>query len=244
MKAVIVDDNMNVINAIKGAIEKEFEASGMDVSVDAFSSVKSFKDHMMEYDLYFLDIKMPEEDGVELAEEIKKLKKESDIIFISSREERVFDTFKVSPFAFIRKSNFLLDASEVIQRYARLKCNVTASSKEVSFISHGTRINVPLADIAYIEGQGGHQAVYFTDMNKEVMYVSSKMEDLEKELYDDGFIRSHKGYLVNFRFIKSINQDLTITLKDNRVVIVSRRKVAFVKQRFLELCKENDILLF
>jgi two-component system, LytTR family, response regulator LytT len=244
MKVVIVDDNLGVINAIRGAIEKEFEAGGMSADINIFTSVKNFKEHIQEYDLCFLDISLPEQDGVELAQEIKAKRGDTDIIFISSREERVFDTFKVAPFSFIRKSNFLMDCSEVIQRYVQSRNEVKKEKREISLLSRNQRINLPLADIAYIEGKGVNQCVYFISKEKESILVSSRMEDLEKELYEDGFLRIHKGYLVNFRFIKSINSDMTLTLKDERILIISRRKIVQVKQRFLELCKKNDILTF
>ncbi len=244
MKACILDDNQSVINAIRGAVEKEFESASMNIEIESYTSVRNFKEHMEEYDLCFLDIRMPEEDGIELAKEIKEKRKDADIIFISSREERVFDTFKVSPFAFIRKSNFLLDATEVIQRYVKSKRESVSEMKMISFNSHGKMIKVTLEDIAYIEGKGVNQEVFFCSTQKGSILVSSKMEDLENDLYDDGFIRIHKGYLVNFRFIRSINNDLTLTLKDDRILIISRRKLTQVKQRFLELCKQHDILTF
>ena len=57
-----------------------------------------------EFDVVFLDIEMNEIDGISLAEYIKNNNSKIDIVFVSNRADRVFETFDVSPFAFVRKS--------------------------------------------------------------------------------------------------------------------------------------------
>lgn len=86
--------------------------------------------------------------------------------------------------------------------------------------------------------------VHFKDKEENPLEISSKMEILEKELSPLGFIRVHKGYLVNFLFIKSIESDNTLKLSDGEILPVSRRKIAEVKKTFLELCDKNGVLLF
>lgn len=243
MQIALLDDNQSVIHIIKGAIEKEFESCMIQAEVHLFTRPSQLKSHLEEFSLFFLDISLPEMDGVLLATEIRKVNPKADIIFISSREERVFDTFKVRPFAFIRKSNFLSDVSEVIRRYTVEK-KKDGSGRSILLPSQGSKINVEISDIVYIEGNGVYQNVFLNHDDLEKLQISSKMETLEAELYEDGFIRIHKGYLVNFQFIKSINQDMTLTLKDGKKLLISRRKLTQVKKRFLELCDKNDILTF
>ena len=243
MQVALLDDNQSVIYIIKGAIEKEFESCGIQVEIHLFTRPSQLKNHLEEFGLFFLDISLPEMDGVLLATEIRKANPKADIVFISSKEERVFDTFKVMPFAFIRKSNFLVDVSEVIRRYTVEK-QKKENGRSILLPSQGNRINVDISDILYIEGNGVYQNVFLNRDREEMIQISSKMETLEDELYDDGFIRIHKGYLVNFQYIRSINQDMTMTLKDGKKLLISRRKLVQVKKRFLELCDKNDILTF
>ena len=67
------------------------------------------------------------------------------------------------------------------------------------------------------------------------------MELLENELQNRGFIRTHKGYLVNYRYISYI-ANLSVTLTTGEVVPVSRDKNTEVKEHFIELTKENSII--
>ncbi len=243
MNIALLDDNQSVINVMKGAIEKEFESCRTIAEIHLFSKPSQLKNHLLEFDLFFLDINLPEVDGIQLAMEIRETNKNADIIFISSREERVFDTFKVQPYAFVRKSNFLQDIAEVIQRYCKEKKDNPVKRK-ILLPSQGSKINVDISDILYIEGNGVYQNVFLNKKEEEKILISSKMEELEAELYDEGFIRIHKGYPVNFQYIKSINTDMTLTLKNNKDLMISRRKLQMVKKRFLELCEKNSILAF
>ena len=241
----VCDDNTQVINIIKSAIANEFMTYHIETNIKMFTNYAELKESMSQqkYGLLFLDIKAPDTDGVEFAEQLRKENNDVDIIFISSKEERVFDTFKVKPFAFVRKSNFLMDISDVISRYVKTLKSAPID-QTVSFISHGTRINVSIKDIIYIEGTGVYQTVYFEDKNKAPIEISSRMETLENELKQFGFIRIHKGYLVNFFYINSIENSNELILNNGSTLPISRRKVAEVKTLFLKLCEQYDVLLF
>ena len=73
------------------------------------------------YDLVFLDIDMPKYSGMDVAEEIRKKSADTDIIFVSNREDRVFETFSVQPFGFIRKNCFTEDLNATLRQYIQKK---------------------------------------------------------------------------------------------------------------------------
>ena len=70
------------------------------------------------------------------------------------------------------------------------------------------------------------------------------MEILENDLDSMGFIRIHKGYIVNFIFIKSIEKNNTLILKDGITLPISRRKSAEVKEKLLSNCEKYGVLSF
>ena len=244
LRIAICDDNSSVIEIIHSAISSQLIKHNIDSKIDLFLSYEELQNSLIHnyYDLLFLDIKTPTTDGIEFAKGFRENNNDTDIVFISSKEERVFDTFKVQPFAFVRKSNFLIDITDVINRYISSK-KEDSLDNTFSFISHGTRVNESLKNILYIEGNGVYQTLYFKEDNKKPLEISSKMKILEKELSKFGFIRIHKGYLVNFIYINSIGNNVLI-LKNKCQLPIARRKLMEVKKRFLELCDQNGILLF
>lgn len=69
------------------------------------------------------------------------------------------------------------------------------------------------------------------------------MQDLEEELAPYGFLRIHKGYLVNYRFIRRIGEKDVLLTNDERV-LMSRRKEQETKRSYLELMQgEGGVLL-
>ena len=76
---------------------------------------------------------------------------------------------------------------------------------------------------------------------KVVVEIHSSMEILEKELSSKGFLRVHKGYLVNYRYISYI-ANLNITLTNGDILPISRDKNTEIKEKFIELTKENSII--
>ncbi|MFA6830125.1 MAG: LytTR family DNA-binding domain-containing protein [Bacilli bacterium] len=245
LKIGLCDDNVSVIQVIKAAIENAFASHGIETDIAVFTNSGDLEDSLEheEYNLLFLDIKMPYLNGIDLASKVSgDKKKKCDIIFVSSREEMVFDTFKVHPFAFVRKSNFLNDITEVIDRYSQT-LDEKPLNKIVSFKAHGVRINISINQISYIEGTGVYQTIHFAE-KKDALEISSRMEILEDELSQYGFIRIHKGFLVNFFYISSIDNDSMILMKDGKVLPISRRKLQETKDKFLKFCNDFNVLLF
>ena len=81
---------------------------------------------------------------------------------------------------------------------------------------------VPVAAITYIECTAAKQQL-FVSTQKEPIAISSRMQKLEEELKNDGFIRIHKGYLVNHRWIDRITND-SVVLQNGATLPVSRLK--------------------
>lgn len=244
MKIGILDDNQSVIGIIRSAVEDILQSNKIEGQIYTYTSYNDMNKgfESSPFDLVFLDINMPDCDGINYAVSVKNNHPNTDIEFISSKEERVFDSFKVNPIGFVRKSNFLLDISEILNRYLNKKR--IKKHEEALFVSNGTKVSVNLSEISYIEGQGVNQALHFYNNTKNPIQISSKMEILENDLDSMGFIRIHKGYIVNFIFIKSIEKNNTLLLKDGITLPISRRKSAEVKEKLLSNCEKYGVLSF
>ena len=100
--------------------------------------------------------------------------------------------------------------------------------KQTLSVLNGHRIHIRLTDIKYVEGQGNYSILHLT--NRKPIILSRTLIKLEDEL--SAFIRIHKGYLVNPRFIAP-NQmlsktKLSVTLTTGEVLLVARRRVAHI----------------
>ena len=115
----VCDDDLSVVDIIANTIVSTFRAKGIQAQADVFNDAPTLKRAMRDksYALIFLDIDMPGMGGIEFAEVMQKNQTKTEIIFVSNREDRVFDALRLHPFGFVRKSNFLKDISAVIDSY-------------------------------------------------------------------------------------------------------------------------------
>lgn len=244
LKIAVCDDNKGASGLITATVKSSFEAAGAEVETETFHNAAALEQrfHEVHFKIVFLDIEMPREDGISCGRRLRRIDSDVVLIYVSGREDRVFETFEVQPFGFVRKSNFLGDIEEVVSRYMSSH-EAVFSDKTLVFTRKGNKFRVSMSDIMYIEGGGMYQRLYLHETS-EPLEIDSRMEKLEEELAEYGFMRVHKGYLVNFFYIKSIERSGEILLSDGRRIPVSRRRKNDVKQEYLDLCRKFDIFLF
>lgn len=237
----VCDDDEISLEAISSLVRKQVESNGLSCTIDRFLSPTVFKDNFArnKYDLILLDIEMPKINGIELASLIRQNDSSAVICFISSREDKVFDSLSVHPFAFIRKSHFTDDVTKAIHDYLETlsKKNDLSIELEVKGAIRTFSIN----DLMEIESYRNYQYLRVRGI-KEPVEIKYTMEDLEKRLSPYGFLRVHKGALVNYLFIKRIDAH-ELTLSDDRKVPIPRRKLQEVREAYLRLLRENGTVL-
>ena len=221
-KFAVCDDDKAALAAVSGAIVNVFKNNGAVVTVDSYMPSPNLFNRLKEqdYNAVFLDINMPEMDGIRLAKQLKESRGEMDIVFVSGEEDRVFESFAVHPYGFIRKSKFLKDIGGLAKMYIADRSETDETMVELK--SNNVLYKVKLNDVVYIESIREYQYVYM-NVREEPKKIRSTMEILEKQLTPLGFIRIHKGYLVNYCYIRRIESADIVTTTEVRLPISRRR---------------------
>ena len=102
MKIYICDDEPKILSDISSKVKDTL--SGFDIS--EFTSGKSLLEAIAENscDILLLDIDMPEISGLDIAKELAMMTEKPLLVFVTSHDELVYDSFKFHPFGFVRKS--------------------------------------------------------------------------------------------------------------------------------------------
>ena len=179
-----------------------------------------------------LDIEMPDMDGIAVGKSIRERGMEVPIVYVSECENRVFDSFQVRPLGFVRKSNFLNDIAAVTELYLKT-CAQESTGEYLEFQTRSGLLTLKSKQIRYIEGSRNYQLLY-TVSGKEPIEVKMTMDKLEAMTEPYGFLRIHKGYLVNYQSIQRISST-TVILQDGTELPVGRSKAADIKSKFLSL---------
>ncbi len=236
LKVCVCDDDAAMLPAYAASVKGCFQGYGVSCDVDFYTSTQGVRARMKEYtyDVIFLDIDMPKEDGITFAQELKKTAATVPVIFVSAREDKMYDTFAVHPFGFVRKSRFFYDLNETVRLF--LEANPDSYTDTVLFSTSKGDYYVNSRQIKYIESFQHSQTVHMR--NQPDIEIHSSMDSVEKMLEDKGFIRTHKSYIVNYRYIKKIG-DEDITLTTGETLRLSRKKKNEVKSLWLKYGTKN-----
>lgn len=231
-QAAIVEDETQILAHLKTTLSEAFQKKHISVGFDSFSSGERFLSMFTEhyhYDMIFLDIEMPGLDGIEICRHIRSIAPDTLVVFISNKEELVFQTFEVQPFRFIRKSQYqqLLPTlvNELVQQLSLNQPNMIQLTEPLS----GDIFSFDIRQILYVEAQRKNCRIV-TRTGESI--VRCKLMDLEEQLLPHHFLKVHRSYLVNCRYIFHIGKT-SLTLEDHTEIPISRGKVDFVKEQFL-----------
>ncbi len=215
----ICDDDSKFLKLFKNTIIENCIKQGIDYNIDCFSDGLALVENYNKYNLIFLDIDMPMIDGIETCKRINSLKAPSSIpfvVFVTSKDNLVFDALKEYPFTFIRKFELREDICACLS-----KVNAYLPDKACEYyIKDGRKITViNLDEVILLEKYKNYTA--FHTVNK-IYKERSSINEKEEDLKDKGFIRISIGCIVNARYIQLFDSE-RIYLKNKRTLLVSRK---------------------
>ncbi|MDF2472887.1 MAG: Response regulator of the LytR/AlgR family [Lachnospiraceae bacterium] len=226
VKIAICDDERIFIEELSRQLEILFVNESIDIQIKSYQSGRKLlsDSNDLDFDILFLDIDMPEITGIDIAEQIRRKNQFVHIIFITSHEDLVYQSIQYRPFRFIRKCYAREELPEAVTALKRKICN---ENNLFSIKFNGTESSIRYADISYIES---YRHDIFVHTTKETYRIKGNLGNLEKQCENYGFIRVHSGYLVNYRYIFSIDKS-KVRLINEEEIPLSRHRTATVKQK-------------
>lgn len=196
----ICDDETKILNDIYKKIEACFAKQG--IQAEYFCTDDSKK--MMEYlqnektDVLFLDIDMPYFSGMDIAAFLNEKKMDTILVFVTSQDALVYKTFAYRPFGFIRKTHIDNELHELTERIQR---EFEDKKRDIVITRGQEMIRILIQDIIYIESEGNYLNFY---TKNDTIRIRETMTNMENELSCKGFVRCHKGYLINTEHIEKM----------------------------------------
>lgn len=240
LNVAVLDDEKAALDIVSASVKKMFSSEGVITEPDSFTNARDLWKALnaKNYDLLFLDIKMPGIDGIEFAKKIVGHSPAPDIIFCSSNSDKVFDSFAVPLFGFVRKSNFVKDLTGVISRYVKYKFSKDETILRFEIKNKSGYLSIDLKKLKYVECVRNKQILYLDGQEAKETY--STMTQFEEVLLTNGFIRIHKGYLVNCRYIRRFDTN-TVTLLTGEELPVGRSKHDEALNAYLSFIHKNGV---
>ena len=242
LKIAILDDDKTALMISASAVEAFLKEKNAEYRLFSFSNPLNFLASAKEekFDLSFLDIDMPEMNGLNVANELAAISKYGQIIFLSQREDLVFECLKFHPFGFIRKSKLIDDFSLMMNQFFQTVSNNESNETKIDFFDKTKTYSFKIKDIVYIEGDRNYQKVVLKDKSSQNIRVP--LGTLEEKLREYGFLRIHKGYLLNYLYIRSIESEEVYLTTGTSLPMAKKRKEEIMKQ-YLAISRKNSSVI-
>lgn len=222
MNVAICDDAFQDRTWMLRATDAYLQQHGIQAAITTFESGCELLNAKREFDLYLLDIVMPEMNGIELAMQIRRTNKRSSIIFITSSAEYAIDGYSVNAAGYLLKPPNAEQFSSQLNRL--FQEGLLASEQTIPVVCDRIDLQLAVSQIVYAESMLHQILVHI--LNGDSLRLHQKLDEFEESLKPYAqFQRCHKSYLVNLDCADAINGN-SFSMSTGAVIPISRNSYA------------------
>jgi len=237
--SVAVCDDMPIECAeLARHIENTLNQFGTEFSLKRFFDGRDMLKYVGSFDIVFLDIKMPEISGMELARQMRENGRESIIVFVTSAEEYVYEAYDVEAFHFLIKP-VNEDKLKNVLKKAVVKVMACSNENFLVISSEHQIKKILLKDILYIESVGRMVKIH---CNSGVLETYKQIGDLEQTLTDKHFFRCHKSFLLNLEYVSRFDKS-EIVMENGDTVFLARKRAKIFQKEIISYMKMKGGIL-
>ena len=220
----IVEDEAEFATQLQDLLKQYQKENDVPIKVSVFSDgAEILKDYQPLYDIILLDIEMPEVNGMDAAEQIRKMDSNVVLMFITNMATYAIRGYEVGALDFVMKPinyyTFSMKFTRAIKR---------AKQKEQQQILIGLSDGVKkfgIHQIYYVEVQN-RMLHYHTDEGEYVM--RGTMSSVEQMLAPYPFVKCNHWYIVNLMHVSEVRNNIAI-VGGHELEISRRNRTAFLK---------------
>lgn len=190
------------------------------------------------FDIIFLDIKMPQINGMDLARKIREEEKRSLIVFITAAREYVFQAFEVEAFQYLVKPIRKEKLRKVLEKAIK-RIGADGDRDFLIIMAARQTRKIFLKDIYYIESIGRLVKIHCAE---ETLEAYEQIGALEDKLSDKAFFRCHKCFLVNLDYVDAFHKT-EISLENGEKIMLAKRRYEEFQRAVLSYMKAKGGIL-
>ncbi|MBQ2943201.1 MAG: response regulator transcription factor [Ruminococcus sp.] len=234
VEIIVCDDDINITEFLKFFIMKHFGDEYIVIAMNRCQELIG----MVELngrvpDILIMDINLKDGNGIETVKYLQALHPKLKVIYLTGIINYATAIFETNPAYFLVKpinENKLIDAITKVSKEIEL-------DKYDSFVIKTNRSEIILyrRDIMYVESQGRKLVIHTSDGKKNEIY--EKMDVIQEQL-GPTFIRSHKSFLINMKYITE-RTNKEFYLSDGKVLPISKPNLKEAKIKFISYLGEE-----
>lgn len=205
LTCIIVDDEPLAVRLLVSYAEKTPDLKLLASFTDSINAINAIK--AQQPDLLFLDIQMPNIDGMELAH---SLPESTRVVFTTAFKEYAFESYEVNALDFLLKPvryNKFLAAVEKARKQLQPSPTPQPQQPNTVFIRvDGEWRNVAVEQIIYVNGMKDY-VMFYLDNEPKPLITHLTMKAVEDMLPNDRFLRIHRSYIIAVDKIQKVDRN-------------------------------------
>ena len=230
VRIAICDDEPEAVSYFRRVVERSLYKLDISGKIDIYTQAKQLTDSRVDYDMIFLDIEMPDKNGLQTAMELYEQRADNKIVFITNHQEYIQEAYKVQPFRYLYKS----DPEEWVKETIVDALKANDNRKGIMLDGNGHFYYILLGEILYIEALGDE--ILFVLSGGEKYIVRETLKGM-LQILGKRFIRCRRDMLVNLKHIFRVGTE-TIVLDNGEEIRMSHRERKNVKNEYRDYIKE------
>ena len=208
LKVLIADDDAGMRLVLQKIVDK---VPGFKVTSQVENGIQALKAFKKEkFDVVFLDVEMPEMNGIDCAKQISDIAPDTPIIFATAHDDYMADAFQLYAFDYLKKPFDIDRAITSLKKIKKAASSAQAPALGLNamgslgklIVRHREGISfVDTKDIVLAQREDGSTVIY--TLNDRIA-TSEPLGELEKRLDKGMFFRSHKSYIINLSKITKV----------------------------------------
>ena len=219
MRIAICDDDLKEQEQIDEAIQGWDPTRGTEKFFDRSALLKAAK-KVPAFDIAFLDIYMPGENGVDIARALREVSPETEIVFVTTSESHAVSAFSLGALHYLVKP---VTTDGMIEVFRRLAEKRTRQRETLSFSVGGDICTVFLSQICSLES--GNHAVEVSLDDGRRLKTRTPLYELEQKS-GKRFLKINRGVIVNMEHIERMGTDCCVLRNGSRFFLAVRERSA------------------
>ena len=222
MKILICDDNEANLKRLEIHVREYMKNRYIKAEFYCTSSASEAFSAELDFDLAFLDIQMPEIDGLTLAKRLKERNEKIILFFVTNYEEYQDDAMDLRIFRFFEKP---FDVQRLYASLDRAMEYLNETYADIYLEKSRRYERLPVDDILYIKRE--NRSVYVVT-ESETFLTKGDFNDLISKLPNTYFYLVHKSFMVNVHHITKYSYK-EIFVGNDRISVATRKQADFHK---------------
>lgn len=238
IKIAFCDDDYNALNEMQRFLNRYCKERGWEIAHAVFHSPVELLAELergVRFDVLFLDILMPGQNGIETAAEVRNYDTNVKIIFLTTSPEFAVQSYAVRAYFYQLKP---LQA-EAFFRVLDAALGECRQEQESSFALRckGVITRIEVGQLEFCEVI--HRTLLFHLASGRVLESTGSLDELDKQLAPYGcFLRVHRSYIVNLDYVQNISHR-AVTMSCLTEIPIPRGKYNEIKNAFLTCAFQN-----